>query len=175
MGLLKRKIGFFLLLGGVLTLFTQCTVSYKLSGASNIDYTKIKTIVIKDFPNRAPLVFPPLSQMFTEMLKDRFIRQTKLSLENNNGDLELEGEITGYDLTPMAVKEDAYASRTKLTISVRVRYRNKVNSDQYLDQTFSAFSDFDSSSNLQSVQEELCTQICKDIINEIFNATVANW
>ena len=84
---------------------TACSISYKFNGAS-IDYTKVKTITIKDFPNQAPLVYPPLSQKFTEALKDIYVRQTRLELVDNNGDLDLEGEITGYELTPMAVKED---------------------------------------------------------------------
>ena len=71
----------------------------------------------------ALLPFLP-STKFTEALKDIYIRQTRLQLVGSNGDLDLEGEITGYDLTPMAVKEDAYASQTKLTITVRVRYAN---------------------------------------------------
>ena len=113
-----NKIWLFCLIGLIVT---ACSISYKFNGAS-IDYTKVKTITIKDFPNQAPLVYPPLSQKFTEALKDIYIRQTRLQLVGSNGDLDLEGEITGYDLTPMAVKEDAYASQTKLTITVRVRY-----------------------------------------------------
>ena len=101
-----NKIWLFCLIGLIVT---ACSISYKFNGAS-IDYTKVKTITIKDFPNQAPLVYPPLSQKFTEALKDIYIRQTRLQLVGSNGDLDLEGEITGYDLTPMAVKEDAYAS-----------------------------------------------------------------
>ena len=77
-------------------MFSACTISYKFNGAS-IDYTKIKSISIKDFPNQAPLVYPPLSQMFTEALKDLYTRQTRLQIVRDNGDLDLEGEITGYD------------------------------------------------------------------------------
>lgn len=122
----NNKIWLFCLIG---LMVTACSISYKFNGAS-IDYTKVKTITIKDFPNQAPLVYPPLSQKFTEALKDIYIRQTRLQLVGSNGDLDLEGEITGYDLTPMAVKEDAYASQTKLTITVRVRYANRVNPDE---------------------------------------------
>ena len=103
-----------------ISLVTACKISYTPNGAS-IDYTKVKTITIKDFPNQAPMVYPPLAQQFTEGLKDIYVRQTRLSLVNNNGDLELEGEITGYDLAAMAVQEDALSSRTKLTITVKVR------------------------------------------------------
>ena len=166
-----KKIWIFSLIG---LLVTACSLSYKFNGAS-IDYTKVKTITIKDFPNQAPLVYPPLSQNFTEALKDIYTRQTRLQLVNNNGDLDLEGEITGYELTPMAVKEDAYASQTKLTITVRVRYSNRVNPDEDFEQSFSAYREFDANQMLQDVQDELCEEIVEELVDQIYNATVANW
>lgn len=167
----KYKIWFFCLLGMIAT---ACSISYKFNGAS-IDYTKVKTITIKDFPNQAPLVYPPLSQVFTEELKDMYIRQTRLQLVNNNGDLELEGEITGYDLTPMAVKEDAFASQTKLTVTVRVRYSNRVTPEDDFEQSFSAYREFDATQMLQAVQDQLCKEIVEELTDQIYNATVANW
>lgn len=167
----KNRIG---LLIGLMLWATACSISYKFNGAS-IDYTKVKTITIKDFPNQAPLVYPPLSQLFTETLKDMYIRQTRLQLVSSNGDLELEGEITGYELTPTAVKEDAYASQTKLTITVRVRYANRVNPEEDFEQTFSAYREFDSNQMLQTVQETLSTEIVDELADQIYNATVANW
>ena len=153
---------------------TACSISYKFNGAS-IDYTKVKTITIKDFPNQAPLVYPPLSQKFTEALKDIYVRQTRLELVDNNGDLDLEGEITGYELTPMAVKEDAYASQTKLTITVRVRYANRINPDDDFEQSFSAYREFDANQMLQQVQDQLSEEIIEELVDQIYNATVANW
>lgn len=153
---------------------TACSISYKFNGAS-IDYTKIKTISIKDFPNHAALVYPQLSQEFTEALKDIYVRQTRLEMVNDNGDLDLEGEITGYELTPMAVKEDAWSSQTKLTVTIRVRYSNRVNPDEDFEQTFSAYREFDSTRMLQDVQSELCTEIIEELTDQIYNATVANW
>ena len=153
---------------------SACSISYKFTGAS-IDYTKVKTITIQDFPNQAPLVYPQLSQLFTEGLKDIYVRQTRLEMVNNNGDLELEGEITGYDLSNTAVKEDAYASLTKLTVTVRVRYSNRVNPDEDFEQSFSAYREFDANTMLEQVQEELCTEIIEELVDQIYNATVANW
>ena len=163
-----------LLLGGLALLVSACSISYKFNGAS-IDYTKVKTITIQDFPNQAPLVYPQLSQLFTEGLKDIYVRQTRLEMVNNNGDLELEGEITGYDLANTAVKEDAYASPTKLTVTVRVRYSNRVNPDEDFEQSFSAYREFDANTMLEQVQEELCTEIIEELVDQIYNATVANW
>lgn len=163
-----------LVLEGLALLLTACSISYKFNGAS-IDYTKVKTVSIQDFPNQAPLVYPQLSQLFTEGLKDIYVRQTRLEMVNNNGDLELEGEITGYDLSNTAVKEDAYASLTKLTVTVRVRYANRVNPDEDFEQSFSAYREFDANTMLEQVQEELCTEIIDELVDQIYNATVANW
>ncbi|MEG1544806.1 MAG: LptE family protein [Tannerellaceae bacterium] len=167
----KNRIGIFLLIG---MLVTACSISYKFNGAS-IDYTKVKTITIKDFPNQAPLVYPPLSQVFTDALQNIYIRQTRLQMVNNNGDLDLEGEITGYDLSPEAVREDAYASMTKLTITVRVRYSNRSNAEEDFEQSFSAYREFNNDQMLQQVQDELCKEIVTELTDQIYNATVANW
>ena len=106
------------LLALILILLTSCPISYKFNGAS-INYNLIKTISISDFPIRAALVYPPLEETFTNMLKDSYTRQTHLQMVDANGDLQIEGEITGYDVTPQAVGSDAYATMTRLTITVK--------------------------------------------------------
>ena len=169
-----KKSGIIYLFLVLSVIMAGCTISYKFNGAS-IDYTKVKTISIKDFPNQAPLVYPPLSQQFTEGVKDIYVRQTRLSLVRDNGDLQSEGEITGYDLTPMAVKEDAYSSKTKLTITVKVRYTNRTNADEDFEQSFSAYREFDSNVMLQDVQDQLCSEIIEELADQIYNSTVANW
>lgn len=158
----------------VAVLLTSCAISYGFSGGV-IDYSVTKSVTISDFPNQAPLVYPPLAQSFTEGLKDIFIRQTKLQMVPANGDLELEGEITGYNLAPMAVKEDAYSSSTKLTMTVRVRYTNRNTPEKDSEQTFSAYREFDSNLMLQDVQDALNAELVKEIAEQIFNATVADW
>lgn len=158
----------------ILITLASCTISYKFNGAS-IDYTKTKTITVANFPIRATLVYPPLGPAFNEALKDIYTRQTRLSLVNSGGDLLVEGEITGYNLSPQAVTEDAYASQTRLTVTVKVRYTNTKDPQFDLDQSFSAYRDFPSSQMLNQVQDELIKEIVEELANLIFNATVANW
>lgn len=157
-----------------LLIVTACSISYKFNGAS-IDYTKVKTIMISDFTNQASYVNPTLAPEFTEELKDIYIRQTRLEQVTSNGDLALEGEVTGYDFTPMAVKEDALASQTRLTITVRVRYMNNTNPDEDFEQSFSAYREFDSNLMVQQVESSLCAEIIEEIVDQVYNATVANW
>ena len=93
----------------------------------------------------------------------------------NNGDLELAGEITGYQLTPMAVQEDAFASETRLTMTVKIRFHNNKVDGQDKEETFSAYRNFNSSQMLTDVQDQLIEELTKDIIDQIFNSTMANW
>ncbi len=155
-------------------LLAGCHVKYSLNGAS-IDYTKIKTVSITDFQNLAPTVYPPLAQRFTEDLKDRFQRQTRLRDIPTNGDLSIEGEIVGYDLSAEAVQENAFAAKTRLTLRINVRFTNKVNEEENFEREFTSFGTFDSSQMFVDVQDQLCEELTKDIINQIFNATVENW
>lgn len=155
-------------------LLAGCSIKYSLNGAS-IEYTKIKTVSIADFQNLAPTVYPPLAQRFTEDLKDRFQRQTRLRDIPTNGDLSIEGEIVGYDLSAEAVQENAFAAKTRLTLRINVRFTNKVNEEESFEREFTSFGTFDSSQMFVDVQDQLCQELTKDIINQIFNATVENW
>ena len=153
---------------------TSCSISYGFKQTS-IDYTKVSTISIIDFPNLARYVYVPLAQQFTEAMKDKYTRQTKLRMVRDGGDLNIEGEITGYEFTPLAVSADMYAAQTRLTITVRVRFTNKADPDKDFEKTFSAKSEFDSTNMIDDVQDELCNVIMKEIIDMIFNDTVATW
>ena len=151
-----------------------CRISYKLNGAA-IDYTVYKTIYVSNFPIRAALVYPPLQQTFENELLDYISRNTRLRTTDGASDLQIEGEITGYNLSPQAVTEDAYASQTRLTITVRVKYTDNKNDKNDIDQTFSAYRDFDATLMLTDVQDDLCQQISKELVELIFNSTLGNW
>ncbi|WP_081966380.1 LptE family protein [Porphyromonas sp. COT-108 OH1349] len=153
---------------------SSCIPSYKLSGTS-IDYTKIKSISIKDFGNLAPTVYPPLATRFSEELRDQFQKRTRLTQNKDRGDLELEGEIVGYDLTAEAIQENAYAAKTRLTMRVKVRYVNNKEEKKSFEKEFTAYASFDSGLMFNDVQDALVDDISKDIINQIFNATVEDW
>ena len=158
----------------VAILMAGCTVSYKFNGSA-INYDIYKTINIGEFPIRAALVYPPLQQTFENELLDAVTRQTRLIEVDGSSDLEMTGEITGYSLSPQAVGEDAYATETRLTITVRVRYTDHKNPSNDIDQTFSAYRQFSSSLMLTDVQDELCQEISKELVDLIFNATLGNW
>lgn len=166
------KINLYLLL--FIIGLNSCSLSYKFNGAS-IDYNITKNIMISDFPNRAPLVYPPLEQRFNEELKDYFTRNTRLGFVKQNADLEMEGEIVGYELTPLAVQEDSFASETRLTLTVRMRYKNNKVPGQDKEETISAFRNFPADRNLTDVQDQLIADLTKEIVEQIFNMTMSNW
>lgn len=151
-----------------------CTISYKFNGAS-IDYAKIHTISIADFPNNAALVYPPLSNNLSEGIRNLYERQTRLQVGRRGGDLELEGEITGYQLSQAAVSADSYAAESRITMTVRVRFTNNVAPEESFDKTYTAYQTFDSNKMLNDVQEELCNIMITEIAENIYNDTVAKW
>ena len=159
---------------GVLTAFTACSVSYKFNGAS-IDYNTTKTIQINDFPIRAAYIWGPMQAMFNNRLKDVYASQTRLIQVKRGGDLKVEGEITQYQQRNKSVSADGYSAQTELSMTVNVRFTNNAKHSDDFERSFTATASYETTQSLASVQEELVTQMCKDICDQIFNATVANW
>lgn len=156
-------------------LLAGCKISYSFN-AGALDYNIYKTISIADFPNNAELVNPTLAQTFSEELRDKYIRQTKLSILKEGGDMHLEGEIVGYQLQAMAISADSYASETKLTLTINVRFTDMKNpANDMEDKRYSASQLFDSNRMLADVEPELISIMVKEIVDKIYNDTVAKW
>lgn len=162
------------LMAMLVAIVSACSVSYKFNGAS-IDYSKTKTIQIADFPIRSNYVWGPMGPMFNNELKDKYNSHTRLEQVRRNGDLKLEGEITRYEQRNKSVSSDGYSAMTELSMTVNVRFTNNVKHSDDFEQQFTATQSYESTQSLNSVQEELVGQMVKDICDQIFNATVANW
>ena len=158
----------------VAVVFHACQVAYSFNGSS-IDYTRIRSITFADFPIRSDYVYPPLAVAFNTGLQDLYARQTKLKQVQRGGDLRIEGEIIGYRQINQAVKADGYASEVKLEIEVNVRFTNNTEHEKDFERRFSAYRTYEASQPLMSVQDALITEMVKDITEQIFNATVADW
>ena len=171
-----KKIAGIIVLGALALTVYSCRISLWLAPITSIDYSKVKTITIRDFQNVADYVYAPLAIEFNQKLKDMFIQQTQLQLVESGGDLELGGEITGYNQFNESVDASGYSSKVKLTLTVSVTYVNNVDhKDDFENQQFTAFQTYDSSQLLTDVQDGLITVMVKDITEQIFNSTVANW
>ena len=153
---------------------SSCLISYRFNGAS-IDYSKTQSISIADFPNNAALVNPNLSNALSEGIRDLYSRQTRLQVLRRGGDMELEGEIVDFNLTPMAIAANSMAAETKLTIVIKVRFTNNKAPEESFEKTYSAFQTFDSSKLLSDVQDELCATMITELSENIYNDTVAKW
>lgn len=168
----KINILFYVIIS--IVLFSACSISYKFNGAS-IDYSKTKTIQISDFPIRSSYVWGPMASIFNNELKDVFANHTRLIQVKRNGDLKIEGEITQYSQRNKSVSSDGHSAQTELTITVNVRFTNNKNHNEDFERQFSASQSYETTRSLNSVQQELVTQMVRDITEQIFNATVANW
>ena len=154
------------------TLAGGCGI-YSFSGTSI--QPDVKTITINYFEYKAQTVNPSLSNKITEDLRTQFRKMTRLEQVDLDGDLEIEGEIIDYSVTPAAITAEEVAARNKLTVSVKVNFTNRKYPEDNLSRNFSAYEEYDSTKSLDSVQDELCNEIVKKLIEDIFNATVAQW
>ena len=146
---------------------------YSFSGTSI--QPDVKTITINYFEYKAMKVNPSLSNDLTEALRNQFRKMTRLEQVDMDGDMEIVGEITGYDVTPAAVTADEVAARNKLTVTVKVQFSDKLHPEEDFDKSFSAFSEYDSTNSLDAVESSLCAEIIDKIVEDIFNASVAQW
>lgn len=136
----------------------------------------VKTVTINYFEYKALKVNPTLSNSLTESLKDKFRKMTRLEQVDMDGDLEITGSVTGYDVRAMAVTANEVAAQNRLTVTVRIDFTNrKYPEDDFQGKSFSAYADYDSTQSLDAVESTLCDEIIEKLCEDIFNATVANW
>lgn len=154
------------------------SVKYSMSGAS----TTASTISIAEFYNNADLGPANMAQVFTNEIKNYFVQNSSLRVVAENGELQLEGEIADLRITPIAPTatgdptEINRASSTRLTITVKATYVDTTDEKlSFRDKTFSFYKDFDNELNVSDVEEAFIKEIFQRIINDIFNASVANW
>ena len=165
---------------GIFILFVvvnACKISYSFTGASIS--SSVKTVFVDFFTNRARVVNPTLSQTFTEAMKDKFVNESGLSMNRDQGDLEFSGEITGYEVRPLSIQQSEqgrdFASMNRLTVTVKVVFTNNKDHEKDFNTSFSAYFDWDSTHSLNEVESNAVQVIVEQLIDDIFNKSVANW
>ena len=162
-----------LLVASLVLLLSSCGI-YSFSGTSI--QPDVKSINIDFFEYRAQRVNPSLANDLTEELRNKFRRLTRLEQVELDGDLGISGEITGYDVRASAITANEVAAQNRLTVTVKIDFVNrKYPEDNFEGKSFSAYADYDSSNSLDAVESTLCAEIIEKIIEDIFNATVAQW
>lgn len=157
----------------LLPLLTACKVSYSFTGTS-INYNVTKTIQLDKIVNRASYVWAPMETMLNNNIRDRFANQTQLRQVKRDGDIQISGEITGYDQFNKSISSDGYSSQVQLRMTVNIRYQNRKTNETW-ERPFSATTQYSSTLSLASVQERLVEEMINDIVDQVFNVTVANW
>ncbi len=152
---------------------SSCRISYSFSGTSI--QPDVNSITINYIEYRALRVNPSLSNDLTEAIRNQFRRMTRLEQVDQDGDMELSGEITGYDVTAAAVTADEVAARNKLTVTVKISFSDKKHPEEDFDKSFSAYAEYDSTNTLDAVEGALCQEIIEKLVEDIFNASVAQW
>ena len=136
----------------------------------------VKTVTINYFEYLAPKVNPSLSNDITQALQEKFIKLTKLELVDIDGDLEIVGSVTGYDVKATAITANESAEMNRLTVNVKINFINrKYPEEDFENKSFSAYADFDATQSLDAVEASLCEEIIEKLCEDMFNATVANW
>ena len=155
-------------------LYVQSCGIYSFTGTSI--QNDVHTITINYFEYTAMKVNPSLSNQITEALQEKFLKLTRLELVDMDGDLEIVGAVSGYDVKASAVTANEQAATSRLTVTVKVSFTNrKYPEDDFPDKSFSAYADFDAMQSLDAVEASLCEEIVEQLCEEIFNATVARW
>lgn len=157
----------------LLIVAVSCSISITMSGASIPE--NLNTFSVEYIVNRAPLINPGLSQSLTDGLKDRIQKESRLTLNEEQGDIVFSGNITGYSTKPMALKADAVSAQTRLTVNVKIRCRNFKDPKKDWEQSFSAYQDYDSENNLSDVEDDLVALIVDELTENIFNKAFADW
>ena len=156
----------------IAVLVSSCGI-YSFSGTSI--QPDVKTITIPYVEYTALRVNPSLSNDLTEALKEKYRKLTRLEDVDVDGDLELVCTITGYDVKATAVTANEMASQNRLTVTVKVEFSNKKYPEDDVSNNFSAYEDFDATMSLDAVESGLCETIVEKLVEDIFNATVAQW
>ena len=157
----------------VLPMLQSCGI-YSFTGTSI--QQDVKTVTINYFEYLAPKVNPSLSNDITQALQEKFIKLTKLELVDIDGDLEIVGAVTGYDVKATAITANESAAMNRLTVNVKISFVNrKYPEEDFENKSFSAYADFDATQSLDAVEASLCEEIIEKLCEDMFNATVANW
>jgi hypothetical protein len=146
---------------------------YSFRGASIP--VEAKTVSVQFFENRAPIVEASLSQRVTDALKDYIQANSRLVLVNGVGDLDFEGDITGYDSRPSSISAGDVAANSRFTISLKVRYANSFDSSKDWEMSFSRFEDYPNDQTFEQAQAAYTDDILKLLIEDIYNKAFVNW
>ena len=173
MRILKKYLPLLVAGIAIISLAVSCRVQYSFTGTSI--QSDVNSITINFFEYTAAKVNPNLSNDLTEAVRTQFRKMTRLEQVDMDGDLEISGTVTGYDVSASAVTANEVAAQNRLTITISIEFTNRKHSEDDFTKSFNGYADYDSMESLDAVESNLCQEIIDKLVDDIFNATVANW
>jgi hypothetical protein len=170
---IRRKIIVWLSVVLLLGITTACSVRFNFTGG--VADSSLETLNIEQFINEAQIVVPYLAQEVTEQLQDRFLNQSKLSLTTGAADVRLSGSITRYTMLPVAISGNDRAAQNRLTIAIKVKFENNVDTNDSWEQNFTQFVDFDADEDFASVEREKIDEVLEQITQDVFSKSIGKW
>ena len=147
---------------------------YSFSGTSI--RPDVHTITIEPVLNNAMKVNPSLANNLSEALKDKFKKLTSLEQVDMDGDLVLVVTVESYDVKAQGVAKDETPAQNRLTVTCKATFENiKHPEENFEKKSFAAYQDYDADLSLDEVEEALCDDIIETLVEDIFNASVAQW
>ncbi len=147
---------------------------YSFSGTSI--RPDVHTITIEPVMNNAMKVNPSLANNLSEALKDKFKKLTSLEQVEMDGDLLLVVTVESYDVKAQGIAKDETPAQNRLTVTCKATFENvKHPEESFEKKSFAAYQDYDADLTLDEVEESLCDQIIETLVEDIFNASVAQW
>lgn len=154
-------------------LLNSCSMQYSMNGGSVP--LEAQTFSVDFFVLRAPVADPNYGQLVTEELRDLLLDQTRLKLAEDRGDLHYEGEVTRYEIMPVAASGDEISTLNRLTIDIKLRYYNSIESEKDKTLTLSQFEDFEATLDFNSVEDDLIESINEKLLQDIYDRTLGDW
>lgn len=152
-------------------IITACKVSYSFRGGE----IPGETFSVESFTNAASIVNPDLVIILQDELQQRFTNESNLKYSDTQGDAHFEGMITNYSITPVQGTGGELVALNRLTISFKVTYTNRANSEQDFDKTFTNYEDFESIVDFSSVEQELIEKISQNLVDLVYNQVLVDW
>jgi len=136
-----------------------------------------KTFSVKTLEFSAPNAPISYSPNLTESVKDGVQNNTRLLLSNQKGSEEvaIEGVVTNYSVTPIAIQPGDNAAKNRLTISVNFTIFTSKPTEKKMTLTSSRFADYETSSDFTSIENDLIEEINQQIVQDVINKLFSNW
>lgn len=163
----------FILLFGTSAVINFGCGSYSFTGASVPEH--LKTIAIPVAEDKSPAAIPGLRELLTDNLIRKFISDNSLQVtERSTADATLESVITSVTDAPAIVSAGEEITSRRLTINVKVVYKDLVQRKTIFENTFTNHGDYVPGEATNNRDNAIATAVDK-ISEDILLAVVSGW